>query len=38
VPVFAVAAIGLAGFIVAIIAIFRNKDKAILNLLPLLVV
>ena len=37
IPVFAIAAIGLAGFTVVIIAIFRNKDKAILNLLPLLV-
>ena len=36
-PTFAIAAIGLAGFIVAIIAILRNKDKAILNFLPLLV-
>ncbi len=37
IPTFAIAAIGLAGFTVVIIAIFRNKDKAILNLLPLLV-
>jgi hypothetical protein len=37
IPTFAIAAIGLAGFTVVIIAILRNKDKAILNLLPLLV-
>ena len=37
IPTFAIAAIGLAGFTVVITAIFRNKDKAILNLLPLLV-
>ena len=36
-PTFAIAGIGLAGFTVAIIAIFRNKDKAILNFLPILV-
>ena len=36
-PTFAIAAIGIAGFILAIIAIFKNKDKAILNLLPFLV-
>lgn len=36
-PTFAVAAFGIVGFILAIIAIFKNKDKAILNFLPLLV-
>ena len=37
VPTFAIAAVGLIGFIMSIIAIFRNKDKAILNFLPILV-
>ena len=36
-PTFAIAAFGIAGFILAIIAIFKNKDKSILNFLPLLV-
>jgi hypothetical protein len=36
-PTFAIAVFGIAGFIIAIIAIFKKEDKAILNLLPLLV-
>jgi hypothetical protein len=36
-PTFAIAVIGLAGFILGIVAIFKNKDRSILNLLPLLV-
>lgn len=36
-PVFAIAAIGLIGFIISIAAIFKNKDRALLNILPLLV-
>ena len=36
-PTFAVAVFGIAGFILALIAIFRNKDKVILIFLPLLV-
>jgi hypothetical protein len=36
-PTFAIAAFGIAGFILAIIAIFKSKDKAILNFLPILV-
>jgi len=37
IPTFAIVALGLIGFIVSIIAIFKNKDRAILNLLPALV-
>lgn len=37
VPTFAIAALGLAGFILSLIAIFRNQDRAILNFLPVLV-
>ena len=37
VPTFAIAAVGLIGFIMSIIAIFRNKDRSILVLLPILV-
>ena len=36
-PTFAIAVFGLAGFILSIVAIFKNKDRSILNLLPLLV-
>lgn len=36
-PTFAIAALGLAGFIIGIVAIFGNKDKAILNFVPILV-
>jgi hypothetical protein len=36
-PTFAVAAIGLAGFITGIAAIFKNKDRAILTFLAILV-
>ena len=37
VPTFAIAAVGLIGFIMSIIAIFRNKDRSIVVLLPILV-
>jgi len=37
IPTFAIAALGLIGFILSIIAIFKNKDRAILNFLPILV-
>lgn len=34
---FAIAALGLAGFITSIISIFKIKDRSILNFLPILV-
>ncbi|MDV3426278.1 MAG: hypothetical protein LIR50_03680 [Bacillota bacterium] len=34
---FAIAAIGLAGFIISIIAIVKNKDRSIISFLPVLV-
>jgi len=34
---FAIAALGLAGFIVSIISIIKNKDRAVLSFLPILV-
>lgn len=37
VPTFAIAALGWAGFFISIVAIFKNKDRAILNFLPILV-
>ena len=37
VPTFAIAAVGLIGFIMSIITIFRNKDRSIVVLLPILV-
>lgn len=36
-PTFAIASIGLAGFIISLVAIFRHKDRSVLNLLPVLV-
>ena len=36
-PTFAIAALGLAGFIVSIVAIIKNKDRSILIFLPVLV-
>lgn len=36
-PTFAVAALGLAGFILGIVAIFKNKDRAILTFIAILV-
>jgi len=36
-PTFVIAALGLAGFTVGIIAIIKDKDRSILSLLPLLV-
>jgi hypothetical protein len=35
-PVFAIAALGLTGFILSFIAIFKGKDRFILVLLPIL--
>ena len=37
VPTFAIAALGLVGFFMSLIAFFKNKDRSILNLLPVLV-
>ncbi len=37
VPTFAIATLGLIGFIISIIAIFKNKDRSILVILPILV-
>ena len=34
-PTFAIAGLGLAGFIMAIIAILKKKDRAILNFMPI---
>ena len=34
-PTFSIAGLGLAGFIMAIIAIFKKKDRAILNFVPI---
>ena len=36
-PTFAIAALGLAGFVISIVAIFKNSDRAILTFLPVLV-
>ena len=36
-PTFAVAALGLLGFIMGIVAIFKNKDRVILTLVAILV-
>jgi len=36
-PSFAIAALGLAGLVIGIAAIFKNKDRAVLNLLPIIV-
>ena len=36
-PTFAVAALGLVGFIMGIVAIFKNKDRAILTFIAILV-
>lgn len=35
-PTFFIAALGLTGFVLSILAVFRNRDKAILNMIPLL--
>ncbi len=35
-PVFAIAAIGLAGFVLSLVAIFKDKDRSLLQILPLL--
>jgi hypothetical protein len=37
VPTFAIAALGLAGFILGIWAVFKNRDRAILNFVPIVV-
>ncbi len=36
-PTFAIAALGIIGLITGLLAVFRNKDRAILNFLPILV-
>jgi hypothetical protein len=36
-PTFIIAALGLAGFIIGIIAILKNKDRAILNFVSIMV-
>jgi len=36
-PTFSIAALGLAGFVTGIVAIFKNRDRAILTFLPVLV-
>jgi membrane associated rhomboid family serine protease len=36
-PTFAIAALGIIGLIIGLLAVFRNKDRAILNFLPILV-
>jgi hypothetical protein len=36
-PTFSIVPFGIAGFVISIIAIFKSKDKAILNFLPILV-
>lgn len=36
-PTFAIVPFGIAGFLISIVAIFKSKDKAILNFLPILV-
>ena len=37
VPTFAIAALGLVGFTIGIVAIFKNKDRAILNFIAIIV-
>jgi len=34
---FAIAALGLTGFITSLVSIFKNKDRAVLTFLPILV-
>lgn len=36
-PVFAIAALGLTGFVLALIAVFKSRDRSILGLVPILV-
>ena len=36
-PTFAIATLGIIGLIIGLLAVFRNKDRAILNFLPILV-
>jgi hypothetical protein len=36
-PTFAVAALGLVGFIISIIAILKNKDRAVFTFIPVIV-
>ena len=36
-PTFAIAALGLAGLVTSIVAIFKNGDRAVLTFLPVLV-
>jgi len=35
-PTFSIAALGLAGFVLALLAFFRKKDRSVLGLLPIL--
>jgi len=35
-PVFAIAALGLAGFVLALVAVFKRRDRSILGLVPIL--
>jgi hypothetical protein len=35
VPTFAIAALGLAGFVVGIVAILKNRDRALLIFIPI---
>lgn len=37
VPTFAIAALGLAGFVISLVAIIKNRDRSLLNWLPVLV-
>jgi hypothetical protein len=37
VPVFAIAALGLAGFVLSLIALIKNRDRSILLFIPVLV-
>jgi len=34
---FAIAALGLTGFVTSLVSIFKNKDRAVLTFLPILV-
>jgi len=36
-PTLAIAVLGIMGLIIGLLAVFRNKDRAILNYLPLIV-
>ncbi len=36
-PTFAIAALGLTGFVLALITVFKNTDRSILGLVPIVV-